>query len=293
MKVHHIVVGFMQPTLGGNFCSAISLYDVNTPQCTIQFLANGTILFYAGALNASPTILATYTPSTFVLSTWYAFEFEVVIHNTAGAFRVRRNGNPVNDFDSGAVLNTRTSANNYANAIALGQTTNGPGQYLDDFFWQSGAAAGKWLGDVGCITLMPYYDAQAAMFSHFPVAQIPYQQLPRGNAYNMVGPRATYSPFTVPWSGTVGSISIPINVASSANFKAAIYSSVSGLPTIAANVPGVVLATATPIAGASVGTLIFNFPTPLAVTAGTQYFFAFSVDIDQGNLWCRWNYWVS
>ena len=70
-----------------------------------MFRSDGAILLTTGSAGG-PT-LATYTGAFPITNTWYAFEFEVVINNTTGRFRVRKNGNTSDDFDSGAVLNTR------------------------------------------------------------------------------------------------------------------------------------------------------------------------------------------
>ena len=65
-----------------------------------------------------------------------------------------KNGNPINDF-SATGLNTRpTSTNNYANKLTLGSSASAI-EAIDDFFWQSSATAGAWLGDIRCYTRMP------------------------------------------------------------------------------------------------------------------------------------------
>jgi len=111
--VHHISCAFNQTTAitGTTLRLYLQLLDGATGQCAIVFRTDGAILL----TSATPggTVLATYANAFTAASTWYQFEFEVVINNTTGRFRVRRNGNPVDDFDSGAVLNTRGgTANN-------------------------------------------------------------------------------------------------------------------------------------------------------------------------------------
>jgi hypothetical protein len=97
----------------------LQLSDAATNQVCIVFRSDGAILL----TSATPagTVLATYTGAISAQSTWTAFEFEVVIHPTAGRFRARKNGNTSDDFDSGATLPTRPGANAYANKLTVGQ----------------------------------------------------------------------------------------------------------------------------------------------------------------------------
>jgi hypothetical protein len=130
--------------------------DGATTQCTVVFRTDGAILLASGAANG--TVLATYAGAFPVASTWYAFEFEIVIHPTAGSFTVRKNGNTVADFTATS-LNTRpTSANAYANKLVIG-SQGALTHYDDDLFWQSSAATGAWLGDIRCYARMPASDA--------------------------------------------------------------------------------------------------------------------------------------
>jgi hypothetical protein len=91
----------------------------------------------------------------------------VVIHPTAGRFRVRKNGNTSDDFDSGATLNTRPGANSYANKLTLGQQTRRRQSHIDDLLWRSDASSVPFVGDVRCYTRMPASDA-SVVFSRSP-----------------------------------------------------------------------------------------------------------------------------
>jgi hypothetical protein len=157
--VHHLVVAFNTTVLSGTTLGfSLQLLDGATAQCSIVFRADGVILLNSGA-PLSGTTLATYTGGVTTINTWYAFEFEVVIHPTAGSFTVRKNGNNVADFTATS-LNTRpTSSNNYANRLQVGGNATISTQFLDDLFWQSGAATGAWLGDIRCYARMPASDA--------------------------------------------------------------------------------------------------------------------------------------
>jgi hypothetical protein len=157
--VHHIVVAFRQTVaLSGSTLGAyFQLSDVATNQCCIVFRSDGTIL-----LTSAPpagTVLATYSGAVTANNTWYAFEFEVVINNTTGRFRARKNGNTSDDFDSGATLNTRPGANAYANKLTIGMNATVNAQQIDDFLWRSDAASVPFVGDIRCYTRMPASDA--------------------------------------------------------------------------------------------------------------------------------------
>jgi hypothetical protein len=53
-------------------------------------------------------VLATYSGAVTAQNTWFAFEFEVVINNPRGPVPgAQERQHQVDDFDSGATLNTR------------------------------------------------------------------------------------------------------------------------------------------------------------------------------------------
>src|SRR5215831_8727453 len=134
--IHHINCAYFQTTAlsGTTLGFYLELTDGSTNQCTIVFRSDGAIVLASGG--PTGTALATYTGAVTAINTWYSFELEVVINNTTGAFRVRKNGNPSTDFDSGAVLNTRTSANNYANKLTVGMNASVVAAF-DDVLWRS------------------------------------------------------------------------------------------------------------------------------------------------------------
>jgi hypothetical protein len=156
--VHHLAVAFRQTAaLSGTSAGAnLQLVDGATQQCSIVFRSDGAILLTSGG--PLGTTLATYTGAVTAINTWYAFEFEVTINNATGSFAVRKNGNTVNDFTATA-LNTRSSANNYANKLQIAQAVTVGNQQIDDLFWQSDASSVAWLGDLRCVTRMPVSDA--------------------------------------------------------------------------------------------------------------------------------------
>ena len=161
--LHHLIVAYRQGQAisGTSLGFYLQLLDGTTAQCSVVFRSDGAILLTAGAANG--TVLATYTGAFPVTTTWYAFEIEVFISNTAGYMNVRKNGNPVNDFTSATNLDTQASANAYANKLTLGSQVS-VSFVVDDLYWRSDASSVPWAGDLRCYTRMPASDA-AVQFS--------------------------------------------------------------------------------------------------------------------------------
>jgi len=157
--VHHVVVAYQQTAAitGSLNYQFVTLGDGVNSQCTIMFRSDGAILLLSGAFN-SGTILATYAGAVTTANTWFAFEFEVVIHNTAGSFKVRKNGNPVDDHSTTGINTRAGSTNNYANRLSIG-CSNSISTSFDDLFWRSDASSVAWMGDIRCFTRMPASDA--------------------------------------------------------------------------------------------------------------------------------------
>src|SRR3954468_5432374 len=144
--VHHIVMAFRQTAAlsGTTLGMYLQLSDAATNQCCIVFRSDGVILL----TSATPagTVLATYSGAVTAQNTWTAFEFEVVINNTTGRFRARKNGNTTDDFDSGATLNTRPGTNPYANKLTFAMSATVGAQQLDDILWRSDASSVAFVG---------------------------------------------------------------------------------------------------------------------------------------------------
>jgi hypothetical protein len=155
--VHHVVVAYFQTAaLSGTTLGAyIELFDGATAQCSIVFRSDGVILLTSGG--PTGTVLATYTGAVTIASQWFAFEFEVVINNTTGSFRARVN-NATSDSFAATSLNTRVSANNYANKIQIGMQANVVGAAFDDLLWRSDPASVPWVGDIRTYVRMPASD---------------------------------------------------------------------------------------------------------------------------------------
>ena len=275
--VHHIVVSFKQTTAisGTSNGQYIELFDGATAQCTISFQGGGAIVLTSGG--PAGTVLATYSGAFPVVSTWYSFEFEVVINNTTGSFAVRKNGNSVNDFTATG-LNTRpTSTNNYANKIQLGLTA-GITQIFDDLFWQSGASTGTWLGELRCVAMMPVSD-QGVTFSRFP-ATLSQVTIGAILGTGISAGVARYSTFTSAYDGALGSVIL--NLSSSGftgNVKVQLFASAGGAPTTTLGSTGT-------ITNPAVASPVVTFTTPATLVKGTQYHLGFVSDTG-GGTWNR------
>lgn len=273
--VHHIICAVRQTTaLGGTTLGDyFQFVDNVTNQCCIVFRSDGAILL----TSATPagTVLATYTGAIAAANTWVAFEFEVVIHPTAGSFTVRKNGNPANDFTATS-LNTRPGANSYANKLQIGNVTASSSlvQQLDDVLWRSDAASLPWLGDIRCYTRMPVSDA-SAQFSRSPtIATVAFTNVFSSTA--TANGTAKYMGLTSTIDGTVGSATVTMSTGYTGNMKCSLFASSGSAPTT-------VLGSATPIVNPVSGVNTFTFGTPVSVTKGTQYWLGFDCDSASGS----------
>jgi hypothetical protein len=143
----------------------VQLRDGATAQCTVVMESSGNIVLKRG--DQLGTVVATY-PAAFAQDVWSHFQIRVVIDPTVGTFTVRKNGQPSDTF-AATGLNTRSTANSYANVIALGMGTGVVNDYVDDlfFFSGSGAAPNTWVGDCRAVCLYPGQDS-AVTFTPFP-----------------------------------------------------------------------------------------------------------------------------
>src|SRR5678815_4643960 len=274
--VHHLVFAFrqLQAITGSTLGAYLELFDGATAQCSIVFRSDGAILLTSGGPGG--TVLDTYTGAFPVINTWYAFEVEVIISNTAGRFRVRKNGNSVDDYDSGAVRDTQNSANPYANKLQLSMNANiASGQEFDDLYWRSDASSVAWMGDIRCYTRAPASDA-SVQFSRTPTGVL--TQTAVGTFSNLIGGAGItyFTAFTAGYSGTVTGVTVAVNaVGTAVNLKCAIYADNAG-------VPGAVIASATaPITPVIVGAHAFTF-SGVSVVKGTQYWVASTSDSNSG-----------
>jgi hypothetical protein len=274
-NIHHISVAIQQTTTisGTTLYIYFQLSDGATNQCCIVFRSDGAILLTSAT--AAGTVLATYPSAITVINTWYQFEFEVVIHNTAGSFAVRKNGNTSNDF-SATSLNTRPGTNAYANKLTVTEQQNSANtQVIDDLLWRSDTSTVPWVGDIRCYTRRPDTDAAAAWTRPGTFQMQPYF----GTTVNstMASSQPRYTLFTSQ-GGTISSVVVNFVAGYTGNLKCAIYNVASGTP-------GAVLQAATAaINNPVIGANTFTFSPAVSLAKGTQFFVAICSDATTGNL---------
>lgn len=122
--------------MSANGVDLLSLQDGASTQIKIRFNGDNTLSVVRG----DGTVLATSDPSTQQFLTnpyWPYLEFKATIHNTAGAFELWVNETL---WLSATGVNTRFTANDYANGVSIGVGGNA---HVDDFYIDDGSR-GLW-----------------------------------------------------------------------------------------------------------------------------------------------------
>lgn len=244
----------------------ITYYDGTTAQCTVVLEDGGNMTLKRGDLGG--TVVATY-PAAFSQDVWTHFQVRVVIDPAAGTFTVRKNGQTTDTF-SATGLNTRSTANSYANVIGLGgENTNAS---IDDllFFSGGGAAPNTWVGDVRCVTLPAVADTAqkqftpsitTATFGHTAGIGSVIPSIP-ANTLSFLGP-------IVPaHGGALTKITLSGN-ALTGHAQAALYAADGPGAT-----PGTLLATSAVITNPAAGLVDFTFASGPAISAARSYYLA-------------------
>lgn len=149
--------------------------SANAARNLIQFNDNGTNQISLG-VNASGfpyvhrngTTLATGTVAV-SNNAWNHFEFKATIHNTTGSYEVRQNGVTIL---SATNVNTRASANNYANQYLAWNNYVGGNWYMKHLYVldTSGSVANDFVGTVRVATLRPTAPGNSAEWAPYGVA---------------------------------------------------------------------------------------------------------------------------
>jgi hypothetical protein len=259
-------------------------FDGATPQVTIVMQSNGDMLLKRG--DETGTVVATY-PAAFVQDVWTHFQCRVVIDPAAGTFTVRKNGVPTDSFSAGG-LNTRVTANSFANSFAFGNQSFVAWR-LDDIllFSGAGAAPNTWVGDVRAICLPAAIDTAQKNFTFAPsdtvvvgdtavfTDVIPANEIhwggvaPAGVA-TVVQTGALYPSR----SGAVVKVTANATAAVTGHVKMAIY--VNDAP---AGGPGTLLAVSNEVTNPPTGVVDFTFPAGTYMSSHLGYFFAFLTDV--------------
>jgi hypothetical protein len=269
--VHHLVVAFRQTAAiaGSSLCGYLQLLDGTTGQCCIVFRTDGAILLTSGT--PVGTVLDTYTGAFPVVNTWYAFEIEIVINNTTGSWAVRKNGNTVNDRALGS-LNTRVSANNYANKLQVGVNGSSSGQQFDDLYWRSDASSVAWMGDVKCVARAPASDA-SVQFSRAGPVLLGYTGT---TSSNITSSSADITSVIASVDGTVSQVQLPnLRLAYTGSMKCTVFANFNNAGT---DQPGTIIGSATALTNLPAGLNVFTFSTPFTVVRGVKYWVGFMTD---------------
>jgi hypothetical protein len=274
--VHHLVVAVKQTVVisGTSLGASLVLSDGATAQCSLVFRSDGAMLLTSGG--PSGTILATYSGAITLQNQWFAFEAEVIVSNTVGGMRVRKNNNTSNDFDSFISvgnLNTRTTANNYANRLTVKSGSTSPGQQLDDLLWRSDASSVPFVGDVRCYTRMPASDA-SVVFSRSPTSVlnqgISNDSVTGALSANNIRAGRVVSTTT----GTVTSLTSTFNAGITGHAKMAVYDN-----TGSGNGAGALLFSSAELTNPGAGVNTFTVSGSPTVTRGTTYWVALWSDV--------------
>jgi hypothetical protein len=261
------------------------LQDGGAAQATICLLNNGDIVLKRGDWNG--TVVATIPASNWAPVVWTHFQFRVVIDPTAGTFTMRKNGVTTDTF-SATGLNTRATANSFANSFGFGRpNVAGPTTRIDDLLVYSGTAPAPndWVGDVRAICLMAAADTAQKQFSPIvgtmQIGDAPFVTLViapnvlhtggvQTSPYNAPPNGAIY----MPRSGTVTKVTLNSSGAQTGHAKVAIYMD-DGL----GNSPGTLVAVSNEVTNPPNGATDFTFATPPALAVGARgYYFAVLTD---------------
>lgn len=251
----------------GNLGAAATLMqfrDGANPQASITLETTGIVNLRNGLVNG--TILASSSAVT-ANSTHY-LEWDVTFGNTA-AYQVWLDG--VSAFSGTG--DTTTTANNYANAIAIAYLSSGS-LTVDDLY----------LFDATGTTNNAVLLTSPRIETTFPTSDSAVQFgfgagiLGSSVARSTSGGAGTISSlmlrrFTPSAACTLNSVSIVCNVNDAIlNLRPAVYADSSGLP-------GSLLSSGSTVTGATIGVpVIMALTTPQALTAGTQYWLGAMVD---------------
>jgi hypothetical protein len=157
-----LIVGFAFNPSGSYPSSSskvLEFLDAGTNQCSLLVNLDGTLL-----VNRLGTTIGS-TTAAIPLSGFSYIEIKITFHNTAGTVDLRLNGTSVLSLTG---LNTRNTANAFANSVRLGQYgSSQSNSYFDDFYIcdTSGTLNNNFLGDVRIDTLFPNADGSNSQFT--------------------------------------------------------------------------------------------------------------------------------
>jgi hypothetical protein len=265
LALYWTTAGFTGTNANGFF---ITLRDtVSNNQVTIHFAGDGNVYVRTGG--TAGAIVGTWT-APWTVNAWHHFQIKVIIHNTAGEVHIRKNGDPSDSFSVTGINTRGGSTNNTANSVSI--TGANFAVIMDDFlmFSSSGAAPNDWVGDVRSVQLMP--TANTAQKDFTPITTTREIGATINTLARSAGVEYWYSD-TPTENGTITSLAISLNAAVTGHMKMGVYSSDSG------GNPNALLGTSNEVTNPASGSNTFTFSSPVAITAGTKYWYAVHSDV--------------
>lgn len=256
----------------------VTWWDGATAQCTVVFEQGGNITFFRG--DESGTLISTFTTGQ-PGAIWTQYQIKVVIHPSAGEIHIRKNGNTSDDY-SATGLNTRATANSYANQMSIGKGSGAGASafnIMDLWFWDADTGSAgpfDWLGDFKATQQVPNGDTAQKQFSMNPSTMPNLTVGAVGNAFtvnantqqSMGNSAGTGSILNALRDVKVTSVDVTFAAGLTANVKVGIYDT-----TGAGGGPGALLATSNAVVNPVINVNNFVFPSPPTVLTGQAVWF--------------------
>ena len=278
---HHLVFAIKIPaaSFGANhFYLALMDSSNDGVQCTVALDMSGQLTLTAG--RAEGQVLAAM-PSRLSAGVWYGVEVELVVHPTAGSFRVRLNGSNADDFVASGLNTAQGSGQAGADKLQLGiYYGNGTGMYFDDLLWfsTSGAAPNTWVGDVRSVQRMPVANSDVQLTpsqSHqdFSTGGTDYQMGQGGDTLR------TGFVTSVAIPSVIGTLGVSVAQAYTGRFRLGLYDADG-----AGGGPGTLLGRTVEQTNAPVGPAALAMEQPVSVGAGRNFWIALHTDSSMATL---------
>lgn len=149
-----LVAGFRYKThsTAATLSDIFQFKDAATVQCGISVNAAAKLIFWRGT---NATVLATGA-TTLVNSSWYMIEIKTTINSATGTLDIKINGVAETGMTGLTGLNTRSSANNFANSVAIVLTTSLVSVH-DDFYLCDTSGSAPYNDFLGIIRIETIY----------------------------------------------------------------------------------------------------------------------------------------
>jgi hypothetical protein len=260
---------------GTNEVIGVQFIDGTTQQVTISLRSDGAVVVRRGSF--AGTVVQTFT-GVFSASAWTHFQIKVVIDGSAGEVHIRLNGNTSDDF-AATGLNIKSSANSYANVVAVTVTAGSTNAYIQHLAFYDGSGSAPWndwVGDIRPYILRPSADTAQKQFSPSPSTSTNFGESAQVSTNTLAitaGQIRVARLITSPLGGTLGKATANFNASMTGNAKVALYDSDG-----TASVPGTLIATSNQVTNPGAGNNDFTFASPPLLRAGHQYYLGILTD---------------